>query len=105
MTCALAAGLQVVLVGGGGAAHLPHRRGRGEDEPVEHAAAGRQHAGHAVGLVAVRMPTRSQAVAAHKPGAHQRRAALPRILCARHRGAQHGFHQGSPGLPWSSVAP
>ena len=35
--------------------HRPHRFGGGEHQPVQHAAAGRQHAGDPIGVVAVFM--------------------------------------------------
>ena len=81
------------VVGRGGFVHLPHRFGAGEDEPVEHAAAGRQHAADAVGVVAMRMPAPAQPVAADEGGPHQGLAGMVGLDdAARCAGAQHSVH-------------
>ena len=72
--------------------HLPHRFGGREDQPVHHAAARRQHAGDAVGIVAMFVPAGAQSVAADEAVARLDAGGL------RDLRAEHGFHRLGPGL-------
>jgi hypothetical protein len=62
--------------------HLPHRFAGREDQPVEHAAAGRQHAGHHVRRFRVRGAATGQAMAADEARARLHRHGLRRSAAA-----------------------